>query len=102
MDLDIDGIFGDSDFVTGPTLAPHVGLNESQLREWAVELDVPKAGNAYVWSRDNVERLLQELEPDDGEDEEEEDEDSEDEDIDDEDADLDDEDDEDADEEDDS
>src|SRR5579863_6246390 len=82
MANDIDDLFGKSDFVTTPSVAAFVGLSETKTREYAADLGVGMAGNAFIWTRQDVEALLDELGPEDEEDDEEELEDEGDEDLD--------------------
>lgn len=86
----IEDLFGDDDFVTTPAVARFVDLSESQTRALASDLNVGRAGAAYAWTRDDVERLVEELD-DDEDDEDDDDEANEDDDPGDEDDDEDDE-----------
>jgi hypothetical protein len=64
MSNEIDDLFEDSTFVTTPSVARFARLSEAQTRAMAADLDVAKAGAAYVWSPTDVEALLDQLDDD--------------------------------------
>jgi hypothetical protein len=70
MSDDLDKLFAAGEFLTTPAVARFVGLSESSTRALAADLGVGRAGPSYVWSRDNVAELLEQLEANDDDEDE--------------------------------
>ena len=58
---DLDDLFDGIEFLTTPAVADYVERSEATVRVYGSELGVPRAGQAFVWSRDHVETLIDAL-----------------------------------------
>jgi hypothetical protein len=65
MTDDLDDLFSENDFLSTPAVARYVELSESQTRAIAADIGVSKAGQAFVWCRDDVQALVDQLDADD-------------------------------------
>jgi hypothetical protein len=70
MDEIIDELFEDTNIASTPEIARAFSLSERDARGWAEELGVGKIGASYVWTRDDAEALVAELDEEDVEDDE--------------------------------
>jgi hypothetical protein len=65
MTKSIKGFFGDADNFGTVEVAAFAGISESRARAYAAEQEIPRIGQAYVWSRADVEELLDALDSED-------------------------------------